>query len=72
MPLSDDGQISGDSVTVAHSIVQGGYAGAGNLDADPLFVALLDASLAPTSAGNYRLGLGSPALDVGDDAAGRL
>lgn len=41
---------------VTYSIVQGGYAGAGNLDSDPLFV---------DPAGNLRLDFGSPAIDAG-------
>jgi hypothetical protein len=45
-----------------------GADGGGNIEADPLFVDPVHASLAPTTAGNYRLGLGSPAIDVGDDA----
>ena len=47
---SYDAQITESGVTVAHSIVQGGYPGVGNLNADPLFAAPAHASLAPTSA----------------------
>ncbi len=54
---------------VNYSLVQGGYTGVGNLDADPHFVAPLDGSLAPTAAGNYRLLLNSPAIDAGDNSA---
>ncbi|GMV95846.1 MAG: hypothetical protein AMXMBFR83_02160 [Phycisphaerae bacterium] len=50
-------QISGLAV-VSHSCVQGGAAGVGNIDADPLFV----------GPGNLRLRAGSPCLDAGDNA----
>ncbi len=43
-----------------YSDVQGGWAGTGNIDADPLF-------LDPTS-GDYRLASGSPCIDAGDPA----
>lgn len=48
-------------VTVTHSIVNGGLAGMGNLDSDPLF--------ADPVAGNYRLQDGSPAINAGDNAS---
>jgi predicted outer membrane repeat protein len=38
----------------------------GNLDADPRFVAFLDAEFAPTTGGDLRLDAG-PAMDAGDD-----
>ncbi|MBX2893172.1 MAG: right-handed parallel beta-helix repeat-containing protein [Saprospiraceae bacterium] len=44
---------------ISHSIVQGGYPGTGNLDADPLFVS-------PT---NLRLQLCSPAVNAGINAS---
>jgi len=43
--------------TVTYSDVQGGYAGAGNINADPRFV--------DATSGNLRLGFGSPATDAG-------
>ena len=43
--------------TVSYSDVQGGYAGTGNIDADPLFV-----------GGGYHLGVGSPCVNAGTDA----
>jgi predicted outer membrane repeat protein len=52
---------SGGSFAVNYSIVQGGFSGTGNLNADPLFVAPLPNTSAPTSLGNYRLQNGSPA-----------
>jgi CSLREA domain-containing protein len=51
--------------SVTYSIVQGGYPGIGNLDADPLLGLLQDnTGFTKTMA----LGAGSPAIDVGDDA----
>ena len=47
------------STTITYSIVEGGYTGTGNLNADPLFVSSTD----------LRLQSGSPAIDVGDDTA---
>lgn len=52
-------QLTGASL-VASSCVQGGHAGAGNFDADPLF--------AGASAGDYRLRAGSPCVDHGGNA----
>jgi hypothetical protein len=46
--------------TVAYSCVQGGAAGVGNIAADPL--------LANPTGGNWRLGIGSPAIDAGNNA----
>jgi hypothetical protein len=40
----------------------------GNLDADPLFVTPVDPNRAPTTEGNLRLQLGSPAIDTGDNS----
>ena len=49
--------------TIMYSIVQGGYPGTGNLDADPLLGPLQDnGGLTQTMA----LGAGSPAIDAGD------
>lgn len=54
---------SGGRLTVDHSIVQGGWAGAGsgNSAADPLF--------ADPSGGDYAILPGSPAIDAGDTPA---
>ena len=55
-----EGEIDGwgGSITVTYSDVQGGWAGEGNIDADPLFA---DA--------DGRLSLGSPCIDAGDNSA---
>jgi hypothetical protein len=49
------------NTAVAHSNVQGGRAGVGNIDAAPLF--------ADPAAGDYRLLAGSPGIDAGDSLA---
>ncbi|MFN8497388.1 MAG: right-handed parallel beta-helix repeat-containing protein [Anaerolineae bacterium] len=53
------------SATVTYSIVEGGYAGTGNLDTDPLFVTPVP-SPAPSTGGNLHLLAGSPAINAGD------
>jgi len=60
-PLANQVFIAGSGTDIVeYSLVQGGYAGAGNLDADPLFVEGLS---------DFRLGAGSPAIDAGDSRA---
>jgi hypothetical protein len=56
-----NGQIETPSATVTFSNVQGGHAGSGNIDADPMFVDPIQ--------GDYRLGPGSPCIDAGENAA---
>ncbi|MBK8067591.1 MAG: DUF11 domain-containing protein [Rhodanobacteraceae bacterium] len=63
---------SGSSVltgaTITHTIVEGGFAGTGNLSVDPLFVAPVASASAPTTSGDYRLQDSSPATDAGNNA----
>ncbi len=52
--------LDGSAISVDNSDVQGWTGGGvGNIDADPLFV----------GGGDYRLQVGSPAIDAGDDSA---
>ncbi|OQB43031.1 MAG: flagellar basal body rod modification protein [Candidatus Latescibacteria bacterium ADurb.Bin168] len=51
----------GGTVSVAYSDIQGGYAGDGNINADPLFV--------NAATGDFRLMAGSPCIDAGDPAS---
>lgn len=54
-------------VSVAYTIIEGGYSGTANLDVDPKFFAPEPASAAPTIAGDYRLYVDSPAVDSGSN-----
>ncbi len=67
------------SVTVISTLLQGsGGSGAwsgaplidggGNIDVDPLFLEAISGSTTPTTRGNYRITIGSPAMDVGNNA----
>jgi predicted outer membrane repeat protein len=61
---NDAGEVvhdGGGSTSVTYCDVQGGHAGEGNIDADPLFVD------APN--GNCRLATGSPCIDAADNTA---
>lgn len=53
--------VFGGMPTVSYSDVKGGFPGAGNLDADPQFVA--------PALGDYRLLPSSPCIDAGDPAS---
>ena len=59
--------LDGDSVSVSHCDISGGWAGTDNFDLDPLF---LDADGADQITGtdddDLRLGTGSPCFDTGD------
>ena len=48
-------------ITITYSDVKGGWAGEGNIEADPLFINL--------AAGDYHLLGGSPCIDAGDNTA---
>lgn len=61
--------ISGSTAIVSYSLVEGGYAGTGNYNEDPLFVSPQTASAAPTTGGNYRLQACSPAINTGNNSA---
>jgi predicted outer membrane repeat protein len=54
-------QIGGPVASVQYSDVQGGYPGAGNIDADPLFV--------DAPGGDLHLSSGSPSIDAADNTA---
>ena len=61
----------GSAVTLTYCDVQGGWAGAGNLDADPLFADPdgPDGDPATWEDNDYRLAGGSPCIDAADDTA---
>jgi len=48
---------NGGTAVVSYSVVGGGYAGDGNIDADPLFV--------DAARGDYHIGSGSPCIEAG-------
>lgn len=52
-------------ITLSHCDVQGGYAGAGNINADPLFVRNPKANATPPDYGDLHLRPGSPCLGAG-------
>jgi hypothetical protein len=65
--ISQDGS---STTTITYSDIQGGYAGTGNINADPLFI---DAdgpdNIYGTADDNLRLQSNSPCLDAGSNAA---
>src|SRR5262250_2016942 len=54
-------EFEGDAANVRYSDVQGGYAGDGNIDVDPLFV--------NSGSGDLRIQHDSPCVDAGDNTA---
>ncbi len=59
----------GSAITVTSSDIQGGWFGAGNLDANPSFVNPAGADgVLGTADDDLRLGWGSPCIDAGDAA----
>lgn len=64
---------SNSNPVVSYSIVQGGYAGTGNLDANPLFVNAASPAgpdgIHRTADDGLRLQVGSPAINTGSNAA---
>jgi hypothetical protein len=60
-------EISGDPALATYSDVQGGYAGEGNIDDDPLFIDVDGPDdVAGTEDDDLRLPSGSPGVDAGD------
>ena len=60
--------IEGSGGSASWNAADFGIDNGNNIDDNPLFVAPVAASSAPTTAGNYRLQLGSPAIDAGSNA----
>jgi predicted outer membrane repeat protein len=64
------GSALGGGPTVTYSLVEGGFAGTGNVDADPQFVDPAGAdTMIGTDDDDLRLSAGSPAIDAGDASA---
>lgn len=57
-------QIGGSTLNVRYSCVLGGFPGAGNTSTPPKFMGVV-----PGNFGNFRLRLGSPCVDAGDNGA---
>ncbi|WP_164735319.1 T9SS type A sorting domain-containing protein [Pseudoflavitalea rhizosphaerae] len=62
--------ISGATPTaiITNCIVEGGYAGVGNMDVNPQFVNAPPPSTTPFATGDYRLRACSPAITAGDNS----
>jgi hypothetical protein len=64
------GSALGGNPTVTYSLVQGGFAGSGNVDADPQFVNPAGPdTVVGTADDDLRLSAGSPAIDAADARA---
>lgn len=57
------------TTTVTNSIIQGGFAGTGNMNVDPGFIDAPYYNLAPFQQGIYRLYECSPAINAGDNSS---
>ena len=64
LPTANEIWIDSSSITIIYSDIQGGYAGTGNINADPMFVD-------PTN-GDLHLKPFSPCIDAGDNSAPNL
>lgn len=58
---------NGSTVVASSNIIEGGYDGTLNLNVDPQFINAPSADAAPSSAGDFRLQISSPAIDLGDN-----
>ncbi|MBF4519046.1 BspA family leucine-rich repeat surface protein [Flavobacterium sp. ANB] len=56
---------NGGSTTATYSIIEGGYAGTGNINLNPLFVTQPAFASAPITTGNLHLASSSPAINAG-------
>jgi predicted outer membrane repeat protein len=65
----DAGSVSLINYSLVQALSGIEHTGANNLDRYPWFTTPLDPSAAPTTAGDFGLGVLSPAIDVGDNAA---
>lgn len=61
-------EASAGITTVQYSIIQGGYVGTGNLNADPGFSNIPSYTLAPYNSGDFRMSSCSPACNTGSNA----
>ena len=62
-------QFNDTQSTITYSIVQGGYAGVGNLNYDPQFVSPTFEGLAPNTTGDYHLKSSSLGIDRGNNGS---
>ncbi|MBL7729638.1 MAG: right-handed parallel beta-helix repeat-containing protein [Chitinophagaceae bacterium] len=60
--------VNASSATITYSDVEGGFAGTGNINADPQFLNAPSYTSAPFSNGNFKPGACSPALNSGNNA----
>lgn len=53
--------------TITYSNIEGGYSGTANINTNPMFVSPSIITTAPTLAGNFRLLVGSPCINTGNN-----